>query len=336
MRIRCAAIAFAWVVCVGASGAAQHIAVTAPVMRVATVGGQSVGPILSVAATWGGRAVLVGGPTRQQISVIDRVGNPIWAPVTLQSLGIPLGAPAAATLVNDSVVVVIDGQSSAWARLAARKGILRADTVATNIGLSRVSGTCSLAGRVFVMAKRDEGERLGIIHERTTGGQNLRSFARPFTGTENPAVGYGDLLCSRDGGLIIASPKLLGAVRAYTASGQEKWAVQVPEFRAVGFERIGRRVTFVFPPDSVWDEVASLFLAAPGVIAIQVGRYRGRVPTPKYAEIQTWFLSAATGKVLGSQGDLPIVLAASKERLFAVEEKGAATLSIIPFIYRKP
>ena len=91
---------------------------------------------------------------------------------------------------------------------------------------------------------------------------------------------------------------------------------------------------FSYAPDSLWDQTVSVFAVAPNVIAVQVGRLRGRGGLAGYLQVRTLYLLATTGVVLGSQLGLPVIMTATAQKLYAVSEKNAQELDIYSYTLR--
>lgn len=317
------------------SARSQSIELKSPPTGASTLGGRSFGFIGHVETDLKGRAVIVGGASRQELFVLDADGKATTPSVVLPEIGARLGWPAAAAFDGPTSLVIIDSQSPQWARVKFAEGRWVLDTLSSSTGLSRVSSVCAINGARYVMANLASSPTNGLVHEVSAAGTVRRSFGTPFGEIENPAVGYGHLLCLTTPPLVIAASKLYPEIRAYTPLGKLQWTTPLPSFQPMGFRVEGRRVRFSYPPDSVWDQTVSVFSPAPDVIAVQVGRMRGPAGTSPYLRVNTLFLSLSDGAVLGSQRGLPIVMAATSDKLYAVAEKEAQDLQIYYYHFRR-
>jgi hypothetical protein len=193
-----------------------------------------------------------------------------------------------------------------------------------------------MKGRRYLFAKRGKSADAGLLHEVDEAATIIRSFGKPFSETDNPATAYGHLLCLPRSGNVVVTSRLYPEIRSYASNGRLLWSTPVSSFRPVGFETNGRRITFAYAPDSLWDETVALFAPAPDVIAVQVARQRGRPTSHPYVEVRTLFLSAKTGATLRSQQGLPVILAASPTRLYTLNDKNPAELHVYSYTYHDP
>lgn len=290
-------------------------------------------PISFVAVGPRDETLVVGGPTRQDLFLLDSGARAIGESVSLADLGTPLAWPITGAFDGADRVLLVDAQSPRWVRLSRTAAGWHVTSVQPT-ELSGVSSLCAMSGRRFVMGIRGSADGGPIVHEVDGNGAVSRSFGRQFGEIVNPASSYGRLLCLPSSDMLIAAASMHSEVRGYSSAGGELWTASLPSFRHMRFEADGRLVRFVLPPDSVWDQIVSMFSPARNVIAVQVGRVRGRNGAPPYRLIHTFFLDAASGRVLGTQKDLPLVLAATRTHLYATDPTEAAALLALPFTYR--
>jgi hypothetical protein len=319
-----------------ALGAPRLVVAAAQPTRITSLGGRTVAPVRSITLAASGRAFVVGGSSGQDIFLVDTSGKAIVPGVSLSQIGAPLGLPAAAVFEHDNTVLVMDSQSPNWARLTLAKGRWTVDAVLTT-ELGGISGVCSSHGRMFVMGKRGESRDIGIIHEMTHSGTAKHSFGKIFGERDNPALAYGHMLCANGAGgaqpLILATSRMYPEVRAYTLDGTLKWTSRLPEYRSMGFLVEGRAMRYSYHPDSLWDQTISLLMVAPEVAAIQVGRRHGRNPVAKFIEVRTMLLSTLTGEILGVQSDVPMSMASTQSKLFAIPDRAVGSLDIFAFSF---
>ena len=331
-RAACIAIATLFVCAHGVH--AQSIELKAPPTSAMALGGRAVGFIRHISTDPTGRALVLGGASRQEIFVIDADGKVSARSAVLPEIGARLGWPAAAAFDGPNSAVIIDSQSPLWARLELIRGQWVVDTVSST-KFSRVSSVCTINGKRYVMAKAGESTSSALIHEVSAAGAVNRSFGTPFVEVENPAVGYGHLLCLTTPAVVVAASKLHPEIRAYSPVGKLLWATQLPSFQPMGFRVDGRRVLFEYAADSLWDQTVSVFAPTPDIVAVQVGRSRGRNGLASYLQVRTLYLSTATGDVLGSQLGLPVIMTATARQLYVVSEKNAQELEIYSYHLRQ-
>jgi len=329
------AITFTVLAARSVAAGAQRIDLQSRPIRVNVVDGRlALGVITYVATDTQGRALLLGGPSKQHLFLLNPDGRSSVPPVSLSEIGVPLAWPVAAAFDGANSIAIIDGQSPRWARLHFGGGRWAMDTLSST-NLSGVSSMCSMDGRRYVMGKVGLSHASGAVHEVSGSGAVKRSFGKPFGDIVNPAVAYGHLLCQSMQGIVVVASRLYPELRAYTMAGEERWSIPLPSFQSMGFEVEGRLVRFVLPPDSLWDQTVSLFTPAPDIVAVQIGRLRGRAAS-RYLVMRTVFLSASTGRVLGEQRGLPLVRAATPKWLYAVMEENAQELQIYSYTFRVP
>jgi len=313
---------------------AQRIELGRQTSRLTQIGGHELAPIHQLTVGSDGRMLILGGPSRQEIFLADSGGRAIAQPTVLPEIGVPLAAPRASAFEGRNGVLVLDGGSPRWAKTEIAGSRWRVDSV-TLTDLSGVSGLCTIEGHRYVMGKVGGARDAGLVHEVTMGGQVLRSFGKPFGTLDNPAVGYGQISCLPADRTIVVVSEVYPEVRAYSADGKTRWTAFIPGFVPMGFEVLGRLIRFTYPSDSVWDRAVAVFSPAPGVAAVQIGRQRGRTYRTKFESIRTVFFDLSTGRSIGSQMGLPLILTASRKSAYAVSEIDGDTLTVYRFTYRR-
>ena len=323
---------------IGAAGTApakaQRITLDPSPVRLTAIGGQAVTPVSSTAFNAQGELLIIGGPSRQEMFVVDSSGKGVLPPTPLAKTGAALGWPIAAAFSASADLLIVDAQSSRIAHLVRTGSGWRAAAVEST-ELNAFSSMCSAGGRTYIMAKRGISRDSGIVHEVTADGKTVRSFGRAFGDIPNPALGGGYVACPVGVAEIVVTSALYPEVRAYSRQGKLRWATRLAEFRPMGFRVEGRAIRFAYPPDSIWDQTISMFAAAPEIIAIQIGRLYGRNQMAPFSTIRTVLLSAASGDIVGAQADLPMVLSASRETLLTAEGRTPTELLLYRF-HRKP
>ena len=314
---------------------AQRVDLLGRPKQITAINGRALAPIRFATASPAGQVLILGGPSRQDMFLIDRMGFTRAEPTTLLGSDGHLGWPAAAAFDGPNRILVIDTQSPRLARVHLVNGKWAIDSVFMT-GLSGISGICSIAGRQYIMAKLGSSREKGAVHEVTRDGAVKRSFGKPFGSINNPAVGYGHLLCLAEPRSVVIVSRLFPEIRAYTLDGVLRWSAPLPDFRPMGFSVEGRLVRFTYSPDSLWDETVALFSPSSQVIAVQIARQVGRAYSTQYRFLRTVFLSAKTGALLGDQRDLPVVLAALQGSLYAVDQRNGGALRILYFRWHAP
>jgi hypothetical protein len=311
---------------------AQKIELQGGPIEISVLEGRPLKPITSVSMNDQGDILVIGGPTRHELFLMDATGA-VRAPVVdITALGAPLGMPAAVAFETPTTVTVMDGQTARWARLKVKSGRWVMDTV-SSAPLARISSICVANRARYVMA-RVAARDGGIVHLLAEDGALKASFGKPFSDIDNPAVGYGHVSCSRDALNIAALSRLHPEVRSYDGTGRELWTMMLPTFRAVGFRVDGRRILFAYPPDSVWDEVVSLLRPADSVLAVQILRRRGHPASPRVVHLRTVYLAARDGSVLGSQLGLPLIHSATPTRLVGRAGVAGDAIQVYHYKYR--
>jgi hypothetical protein len=179
--------------------------------------------------------------------------------------------------------------------------------------LAAARGLCALGSHAYVLGVEDIAAPGSLIHIVTEEFEQAGSFGAPFGGS-NPLVqvanNSGRLVCDSAEDRVVVASSLYPEVRSYAADGTLLWSTPIPGFRPIGIEsRRPAGIAFVLPGDSVWDQVISAFIPAPGVVAVQSRRRRGFVDE-SLSVIATYYLRSADGALLGSQTGLPRIVAA--------------------------
>lgn len=330
-RLYCAALT---AIAVGAATScidAQTVEIQGAPVVVRTLERQMLAPFSSTAAAPQNGILVIGGATRQQLFLLGADGRARAEVGDLTRLGAKLGLPVAAVFEDERTVRVLDGQSAGWATLKVHEGRWRLSATGL-VPLSGVSGMCvSGNGSTYVMAKHDDVA--GVIHLLGPRGTISKSFGLPFQASENPAIEHGHIACARSTSAITISSRLYPEVRTYSQDGRLLWTTSVSDFKPVEFETSGRRISFVYPADSTWDEIVSLFSPNAQVMAVQIARRRGLPGLSRYLSLRTVFLSLGTGARLGVQPNMPEILQATPSHLVGHEAQSVGDLRVYSYRY---
>lgn len=206
-----------------------------------------------------------------------------------------------------------------WARLSGDSAVFVADGK-PHIGAT--GGACSLNGTFVVAGFEGTPEKSHILHEVNAHGRVLRSFGTPLGGNDSTAWAARVLLvpslvaCTSPGAEVTIASQISGEVRAITEHGRVRWRFTPPDFTPMTYETRGsREMRYVWPADSLWDMVETIFMPTPGVVAFQVTRRFGIHPDSALS-VSTYFLERQTGRVISTQSDLPLVRAVLPGRLY--------------------
>jgi predicted permease len=310
---------------------AQRIELVGQPLRITELSGRPLGAIEHVAADGNGTIAVFGGASRNQFAVLSADGRPIIAPVNLPDVGAQIAWPKAAAFDGPNTLTIIDAQSPRLARIGIVNGTVTLLTDAfTNLGSA--SSVCGVPGRRFILGRGTSRNKPALVTEFDNRGKLARSFGTAFGDGSNPSMFHGASVCLGSEGMVVVAANLVSEVRGYSLNGRPRWTTRVPGFRPMGIVREGRRIRYRLGADSLWDHTLSVFTPAPGVVAVQTGRMRGRTETT-YEQIITTFLDATTGTVLGSQSNLPIIMAASRTKMFAIPKRSAEELRVFSFRY---
>src|SRR6185437_4010558 len=188
--------------------------------------------------------------------------------------------------------------------------------------IGATSGACGLNG-TFVVAGLEgtPAQSQDILHEVDAHGQVVHSFGTPLGGTDSTAWAERLLLapsvvvCTPARAVVTIASQVSGKVRAIGERGSVKWTFAPPHFIPMGYESTSRSMRYVWPADSLWDMVETIFMPAPGVVALQVTRLLGTHPDSALS-VSTYFLESQTGRLISTQADLPLVRAVLPGRLY--------------------
>jgi hypothetical protein len=149
-----------------------------------------------------------------------------------------------------------------------------------------------------------------MLHLYDSTGTLQRSVGEPFPAPSPLAVSSlnrGPMVCSPARDLVLVASSLLGRVRAVDSGGRLIWESRIKGFRPV--EMIVHESAFGFrQPPGGYQRIASMFLMTDDVLALQLGLEDAEHPEPAFAEIETVFLDARTGRELGRERDAPLVV----------------------------
>lgn len=189
-------------------------------------------------------------------------------------------APTAMTLVAGTTLLIADAATSRITEFDAS----RADSirlVRTHPVTIRINDLCSGGGRVFALA--DDGNHL--VHEIAREGRNariVRSFATHTSLHKDAAtpqlrtlMGFGSIGCSSDGEFVAIAPEQLGEVRVFTSAGRVVTHRLLTPFATIGFELRNGGVRYVWPPDSVINQVTGVRVSTTGQAEVGVVAIRG-------------------------------------------------------------
>lgn len=303
-----------------ASGQTIHVGARVGILSLpsATTGQDQLNGI----ATNGQNRVLVSEATTRDLLVFGADGH-LLSRSSL--LGDHLASPGAMAFLTRTTFAVMDrGRPQAlWARLSHDSAVLVAEGKAP-IGAN--SGACSLNGTFVVAGFEATPEKSHILHEIDGHGSAVRSFGTPLGGNDSTAWAARLVLvpsliaCSSAGADIIIASQISGEVRAITEQGRVRWSLTLPHFTPMTFiTPSSREMRYVWPADSLWDKIETIFAPAPGVVALQVARRFGIRPDTALS-VSTYFLEMQTGRMISTQSDLPLVRAVLPERLYTTGE----------------
>ncbi len=133
----------------------------------------------------------------------------------------------------------------------------------------RVTGACSLDGRLFVLGAHDST----LVHETTVQGQVVRSFGAleggdPFEIGLNAAA---DIACSAGAGAVAVASRVPGQIRIFSAEGTRIRSDSIPSFVRTTYERQGGAARLVTPPAGYWNVVRDLRWFGKDLL-VQLGR----------------------------------------------------------------
>jgi hypothetical protein len=287
--------------------------------------GHPIKTVNAIAAT-PNRVVLVEGETNS-VLVLSNDGKILSRTPNTGAGGAMLGNPVQVVAGDAGEFLVLDAQTPRLARFSIQGDSLSLSSVLRLRTITGVSGACRLGGRLTVLGRfTQDPSNTKIAHVIRDDGDVISSFGDAFGSSDEFArvlFGAGRLLCVPRERLVIATSQHYPEVRAYDEHGILKWTRRISDYRALSYkESQPGRMEFVFPPDGRWDSTVSMFQPGDGIIAVQVGRRAGQAPTTPFESLRTVLLSVKDGQPLGEQNDLPLIKAATSDRLLAVDAGG--------------
>ena len=274
------------------------------------------------------RVIALEGETNSLL-VLSTRGRVVSTTPNTGPRGARLAHPVHMAWRDATTLVVADGDIPQLAQFELRDDSLVLSSTLPLRDIASARGVCSVGGAAFVLGKSASKDNRLLIHAVDVDGSTTQSFGDGF----GPADAMSDLfyrrnerlLCLPQQGLMLVASRYHHAVHALDAEGTRWWAQDIPDFRAVTYtETEPGGFTYNYPDDDVWDEVVSLFQVSEAITAVQVQRWRGRDTRGPSEGIYTVLLETTTGRPMGVQTDLPIMVAAgAPDRLFAVDGSSA-------------
>jgi len=269
-------------------------------------------------ATNGRDRVLVSEATTRDLLVFTADGRLLSRSSLLAD---HVASPGAMAFLSRTTFAVMDRGRPyiLWARLSNDSAMFVADGK-PHIGAT--SGACSLNGIFVVAGFEGIPEKSQILHEVNAHGRLVRSFGRPLGGTDSTGWAARLLLvpslvaCTSARAEVTIASQISGEVRAITEQGGVTWTFTPHPFTPMTYQtRSSGEMRFVWPPDSLWDKVETIFMATPSVVALQVTHLFGIHPDSALS-VSTYFLERQTGRLISTQSDLPLVRAVLPGRLY--------------------
>jgi hypothetical protein len=204
------------------------------------------------------------------------------------------------------------------------------------------SGICAMRNRVYVLGSRMGSSGPTAIHAFTPRGAPVSDFGSLFGPPEDKkqdprAVPVGRILtqgrlaCVPDASLVIALPRLVPEVRAYSVDGALVWSHSLTHYLATVVRREENGgLTLAMGPNGD-DEGVSVFPVSAGVIAVQIARMvagKNASGGPSRARLETRFLSTQDGHELGVQDGLSEILDASGDYALTSDRSTSAHLEL--------
>jgi hypothetical protein len=284
--------------------------------------------------THGGVLVLDG--EGGQLLLLDSEGNVAAKSSSDEMAKARLAHPVKTVFFAPKNILVLDDRVPSLARfIVTGHDIVFQETIPLG-DFSGLSSLSSCRGEVVVLGRTRPVQRSRLIHQLNRNGTIRQSIGEQFGDSEFEHIvfGNGQIVCLATSGIVLVAPKDYPEVRAYEATGRLRWATTLRGFQSVRLIQEGERsVRFGYPPDSLWDEVSSLFLVSPDVVALQIRRRHGRSARPDVRLIETRYFSLADGRQLGAQHDLPIVAATVPGELLSVDRQDPSRLLAYPFTF---
>lgn len=132
----------------------------------------------------------------------------------------------------------------------------------------------------------------------------------------------------------------LPLVRGYSPDGELRWTAHVTDFRPLSWVERVRDVGQTFGVDSKrpGDLVLSLTSIPDRAVLVQIARLGGateeRPGRQRIERLDSYLLSADMGEGVSVGANLPRILHADRERLWAVEQNSVGVLAILQLRYR--
>ncbi|HEX2081469.1 MAG TPA: 6-bladed beta-propeller [Longimicrobium sp.] len=189
---------------------------------------------------------------------------------------------------------------------------------------------CFLSGRLYVLGGRNGF----LLHEVSKDGAVLRSFA-PDADSENLLLrGYrsGGYLGCAPNGEIAFLPTLRPVVTRFSAErGTLLGTASIPGYHAVRVRLVERGVQFDVPGGGSHDYGSSIIPLPGGDWLVQVGRLkRGSNSHHEFISVRSHRLSARDGQIRPLPVQLPRVMAAGEEVVYAVDTSPYPAVRIVP------
>ena len=265
-----------------------------------------------------------------RLAALDAAAKVVWLIEQRTGSAVALGregegpgefeTPRAVMAAPDGDVAVYDAALRRITVLAAAGATPRYDTALT----LHFPGyhACSLQTGVAVLGY--DGHDL--IHVVGWRGQLLRAMGKPFIAADPfgaRVLSDGLIACAAQRNWIIAVPRMLPIVRAYSAStGRLLWARELPGYRPIRIRHIRGGLMFSSPKRRGFDHAASVALLRDSVVLVQIADADGPEPgAPAPGSLVTYVLRLQDGAPLGATDRIPIVLGSSGSLLFVQDSE---------------
>lgn len=191
---------------------------------------------------------------------------------------------------------------------------------------------CLVSGRLYVLGGRNGF----LLHELSPAdGRVIRSFAPDPESEDVLLRGYrasGYLGCAPSGEIAFL-PSLRPEVLRFSAgSGEPLGSASIPGYTAVRVRRTGSGgMQFDAPDQDGHDYGSAILPLAGGDWLVQVGRLRkGSTTQHEFESVRSYRLSARDGQIQPLSAQLPRVLAAGSDLVYAVETTPYPAVRIVP------
>jgi hypothetical protein len=302
------------------TAAQQHVRLGKSVPDAARIASRLAPPVIvGMIADLSGRVVVLDGGA-SELTLLAREGRQLLHKLVPNGRRI-FGDPKSIAFEDNHGLFVLDARPARLLRFQLRDNQIEFISSIPLAGIFAVSGACAIGGKYFVIGITAPAEKSQLIHVVTSEGTVERSFGKPFGSTQFERLVFSEsrILCDRAGRTITVSSRSYPEVRTYDTAGRLKWSANIPGFQHVAVVQTSpRRMQYRWPTDSLWDKTVSMFYTASDVIAVQVGRRRGRDVRNGYVGFRTVLFRTTTGRSLGKQEDLPLILATSRTHAYAV------------------